>query len=282
MKIVEAIWKNKWIGLSLILAATGCAVLWGYGPESLSDFGLNAFTETLGILVTVFFIDHLLKRQLERRLLPQRSAAYEDVRLYTARFTGFWSDAVRDASASPGPSTYEELFSRERFDELLKHLDLTGKPKVTPPRTWFDWFPHQYHELHELAERILERHNSILDPDAYALVHQLSIEGPSGSILTAIRQTDQINGIPRPTNLGSYWPHPEGMFDAILSLIDWAQREHKYLQSTGITRLKAPPKVPYQWKFEDAGGARLSSDRFIEQAQQFHTWQSRSQKVDLK
>ena len=81
------------VALLLLLSAAPCLGLWLFATGTLSDFGLNAFTETLGILVTVLIVDKLIKRQEERKSLPQKATAYEDVRLLTSRLVEFWSSA---------------------------------------------------------------------------------------------------------------------------------------------------------------------------------------------
>lgn len=70
--------------LLMCFIATACLYLWLGTQGESSNFGLNAFTETLGILITVLIVDHLIKRQEELRSLPQKATAYEDVRLLTS------------------------------------------------------------------------------------------------------------------------------------------------------------------------------------------------------
>ena len=47
--------------------------------EEFKDFGLNFFTEILGVVITVFVIERFIQKKEDKRNLPQKLAAYEDV-----------------------------------------------------------------------------------------------------------------------------------------------------------------------------------------------------------
>ncbi len=63
--------------------------------EEFKDFGLNFFTEILGVVITVFVIERFIQKKEDKRNLPQKLAAYEDVRLYTSRYISFWTETYR-------------------------------------------------------------------------------------------------------------------------------------------------------------------------------------------
>ena len=95
---------NVRIGLALGFVAILCGLLWLLGSEKTwSPFGLNALTTTLGILVTVLFVDYLIKKQEAARQLPQQARAYEDIRLLVTHMIGFWAAAYRHSVPGPGP-----------------------------------------------------------------------------------------------------------------------------------------------------------------------------------
>ncbi|AIW18816.1 hypothetical protein F0267_23095 [Vibrio coralliilyticus] len=89
-----------------------CSILWLWF-DATSDFGLNAFTETLGILVTVFLVERILTKKEAKRALPLRLAAYEDVRLLSCRLIKFWHEIYRSSVPGTTPETIEQLLLRK-------------------------------------------------------------------------------------------------------------------------------------------------------------------------
>lgn len=257
--------ENAVLVVILLAIALVCALVWAFGSAAASSFGLNALTETLGILVTVLLVDHLIQRQSERRALPQRAAAYEDTRLFLARMIGLWTDAYSDSAIGPAPRTISDLFSGEAFDDILTHLNIDGQANVVPRRQWFEWFPERLTELRKQGECILERHNSILAPEAYSWVHQLSTEGPDPGYIRVIRDLDRSDRFPRPTNLGSYWPLPEAFLQSVLALVEWAQKEETYLRAAGVAAVRAAPRTVKTWEPNHTPRSRISDQELMQQ-----------------
>ena len=48
----------------------------------------------LGVAITVFVIDRLIQAREETKNIPQKLAAYEDVRLYASRYISFWTSVA--------------------------------------------------------------------------------------------------------------------------------------------------------------------------------------------
>ncbi len=65
------------------------AVLWQI-EGGAGDFGLNFFTEVLGVVITVLIVDRIAQKREEEKTLPQKLAVYEDVRLLVSRYLSFW------------------------------------------------------------------------------------------------------------------------------------------------------------------------------------------------
>lgn len=126
--------------IALLIALFGAIFLfiWVRTDSPFSEFGLNGFTECLGIGLTVLLIDRLLKRREADRTLPQRLAAHEDVRLLTARITTFWHQAYMSAVPGPLPHSVAELYGTESINRLRALLNMDSEPNVTPTRTWWE------------------------------------------------------------------------------------------------------------------------------------------------
>ncbi|WP_139176957.1 hypothetical protein [Nitrosospira multiformis] len=237
--------------LVLLLSAAVCLCLWLYGSEAFRDFGLNAFTETLGILVTVVIVDNLIKRQEERRSLPQKATAYEDVRLLTSRIVEFWSSVYGSCVPEASPKSLDKLFNADSFQKMGKFLNMDSQPNVTPPRTWWEWLPDNLNHHRKRATVILERHNNVLDPKAYAYVHQIATEGIDPGLIQSIRHHDKVNGFSRPHVLAYYWGPPEGYCQTILGLTSWCENQVKILERNGMRELRRVVSTIGPWELNE-------------------------------
>lgn len=198
--------------------------------DSTKEFGLNFFTEMLGVLVTVLVIEKLLQNREKDRLLPQQMVVYEDVRLFVSRYISFWTTTYRESVPEGDPKDLEELFSESGMPKILKYLHMDSEPNVTPPRKWWDWIVYNAKEFSEAGDKILDRHAHILEPAVYALVHQLT-ESSFNKLLLMIpglKQSDSLRQFPRVKVLGSYsMPPQKEDFEAILGLVDWCESQYK-------------------------------------------------------
>lgn len=262
--------------LLMTLIASGCLLLWLSTSGETSNFGLNAFTETLGILVTVLIVDHLIKRQEELRSLPQKATAYEDVRLLTTRIVSFWSDVYRSCVPEASPASVNELFSPASFEKMQRNLNLDSQPNVAPPRTWWDWLSQSLSDHRKRAETILERHNNVLDPEAYAFVHQIATEGIEPSIIQTLRQSDQQMGFPRPHVLGSYYFLPENYCETVIGLVSWCEAQVRQLESNSIRGLKRVGAVIGPWDRQDNPPSKIDDAELLRQLAAVQQFRERS------
>lgn len=250
--------------------------MWICTDEELSSFGLNGFTETLGIGITVLLIDHLLQKREEQRTLPQRIAAHEDVRLLMARFLSFWHSTYLASVSGDEPESAKDLLSQPYIEKICSQLDMDSEPNVTPRRTWWEWLPQQVSEYKKQAETILERHNTILDPKAYGLVHKFATSGLGPEIISGIRQSDRQMGCPRPTIMGYYFFHHEDYFASALDLIDWCNKEtsliNKFSNHKALlinTKLASHPT-------QRNAKCMISQEKIERQIREFRAYQDRS------
>lgn len=216
---------DKQIVIAIGIVALVFLGLWMLAPGRFSDFGLNGFTETLGIAFTVLLIERLLSRREAVRTLPQRLAAFEDVRLLAQRRITFWHQAYMLAVPDPLPTSVQGLFSKTTIARIGSLLDMDSYANVTPRRTWWQYIPEDLQSFHDSAQRILERYNSILDPEAFLAIHEMLNRAIEPGLPLGILQSDREMGIPRPTVLGAYAPILQDHFDALLRLIEWLVHE---------------------------------------------------------
>src|ERR1051325_1402869 len=256
---LQMFWKNIKSEKVIILTLLGLLLIgflcWLCSSKT-EQFGLNFFTEMLGAAVTVFVIDRLIQNREETRSIPQKLAAYEDVRLYTSRYISFWTSTYRESVPEEEPETIEAFFSENGMTKILNHLYMDSEPNVTPPRKWWDWIVHNAKEFKDNGDKLLDRHSYNLDPIAFGYVHQLT-ESMFNNVLlmaTSIRQSDSTRKFPRVKVLASYsMAPPKADYDAILGLVKWCNEQHALLKkySSSIKKVseyykdknrKMPPK----------------------------------------
>ena len=256
---LRAFWENIRNDKVMILTLFGFLLIglvsW-FGSTKTEDFGLNFFTEMLGVVVTVFVIDRLIQNREEARNIPQKIAAYEDVRLYASRYISFWTNAYRESVPEDEPETLDLFFSEYGMSKILNHLNLDSEPNVTPSRKWWDWIVQNAKEFKDNGDKILDRHSHNLDPIAFGYVHQLTESTFNNAILMlpSIRQSDIQMNFPRVKVLGSYsMPPPKEDYEAILGLVKWCNEQYLFLSKhsssikkvsdyTTFNNRKMPPK----------------------------------------
>ena len=192
----------------------------------------------LGVAVTVFVIDRLIQNREETRSIPQKLAAYEDVRLYTSRYISFWTGVYRESVPEEEPETIEAFYSEAGMSKILYHLYMDSEPNVIPPWKWCDWIVHNAKEFKENGDKLLDRHSHNLDPVAFGYVHQLTESMFNNTLLMypSIRQVDISMKFPRVKILGSYSIHPlTEDFEAILGLVKWCNESYNALKKHSIS-----------------------------------------------
>lgn len=220
---------DKLIAIAISLVAALFLALWLFAPGRLSDFGLNGFTETFGIAFTVLLIDHLLGRREAARTLPQRLAAFEDVRLVVQRRITFWFQAYMLSVPDPLPTTVRELLGPTSIARIGSLLDMDSQANVTPRRTWWRYVPEDLQSFHEEASRVLECYNSILDPQAFLALHKMLNSAGEPGLTVSMLRSDEETGIKRPRVLGNYSFFRPDHFVALLELVDWLIAERARL-----------------------------------------------------
>jgi hypothetical protein len=205
------------------------AFLWIYTSE-YKDFGLNFFTEMLGVLVTILVVERIFRNREKNHLLPQKISAYEDVRLFTTLYINFWVETYRISVPKDDPENLQKFFSQEGMGLIGAYLDMDSEPNVTPNRKWWDWMTYNVKEFQNAGDKILDRHAIILEPELYSQIHQLTESSFNKVIchMPAIRQSDTRNNFQRNTAFGSYSIPPINEdFEAILYLHNWCEKQYE-------------------------------------------------------
>ena len=269
--------ENKKLLNPLFYILLVCLALWLLIPTT-SDFGLNAFTETLGIIVTVILVDKIIRKREEERILPLKIAAYKDVKKLTADILSFWFTIYKESVDEPFPETIEEFFQEDNLKKIAAHLNLDGIPNVTPSRTWWEYLPQLGNQMKQDAERILERHVQNLEPEVYSMIHEQLSLGILSNIgirqITAIKQSDIEHRTPRPRNLGGYFPIIADRYSKIIELYNWCNQYSAYLNSMNADTINSIIKYPNGQ--QTSPKSRFTLEQLVDQTIAYRNWQQNS------
>ncbi|MCP4456575.1 MAG: hypothetical protein GY816_00890 [Cytophagales bacterium] len=226
--------------------------------------------EVLFGIITIGQALHAISIKAEEdKRLPHRLAAYEDVRSLTCMMISYWQDIYLQSVPEKYPDTLENLLSQGNINKMGMCLDLDAKPNVTPPRTWWQWLPEKLTNMTAMAEKILERHVQVLDPNAYSHIHSLLSGGMllpmKANIINSIRQSDKAMGFPRPTNYANYLVDNEVSLKPIIDLDDWCKKEYEALKNNSHVPINEPFKMPEIKEVTNSPASLISQEKLQEQ-----------------
>lgn len=246
----EFIKKSEWLIILIISVLLLIGLVLWLCFDKTKEFGLNFFTEMLGSAVAIFIIDRLIKSREEARSIPQKLAAYEDVRLYTSRYIDFWIGAFRESVPEDDPETVEDFFSENGMSKILKYLYLDSEANVFPSRNWHNWIVDNAKKIQENGNKILDRYSYNLDPEAFGYLHQLTQSVFNTCLLTlpSTYQFDALEKIPRVRVLAYYSIPPDKDFEPILGLLNWCNKTYNQLKKYDASIIKVSEYAPIKDK----------------------------------
>ena len=191
-----------------------------------------------------------------------------------SRIVSFWSDVYRASVPEESPASVTELFNGEAFEKMRRFLNLDAQPNVSPPTNWWDWVPRSLTENRKRGETILERHNNVLDPKAYAF-DKIATGRWQPNLMQSIKQSNTRMGFSRPHVLGNYWFLPENYCDAVVGLVDWCETQFQVLEKNGIKNLKQVGRTIGPWEPKEQPPSMISNEEFARQLAAFESYRQR-------
>jgi hypothetical protein len=240
-----------------------------------NDFGANAITESLSILITVAVLDTLIKVKDKKDKTPLLCSQYIDIARFVNTFMEFWNSihiaACKDHETAPA----EVLFSNVTFEELFSRLDMTRYPNVNPKRTWFDWFAENGKRFENQAKELMDRYIGIMEPELYSCIHYIKDESRFFSLMmniTFMRDYHIQNKIPKPNNLWSFFPMVDDKFFAsVLYINKWKNEQYCYLAKKGLKVIEYNLTTSSIHSFNDS---RMTDEQIFTQNKVFNEWVS--------
>ncbi|MDQ1637954.1 MAG: hypothetical protein QOF62_1293 [Pyrinomonadaceae bacterium] len=151
-------------------------------PASLRDFSLNLLSEVIGILVTVFFVDRLLKRREDRRWAPAKNLL--EARLFKlAEQIIFAVIGIGEGYEAWGKlrmyyfgeATVMSYCNAEQIDsKYIFRVIEANRARSESSRLRFDYRP--FPEAQGKLNAILDTSAFLIDPEAIELLLQLDEE----------------------------------------------------------------------------------------------------------
>ncbi len=235
------------ICLSLLLGIA--AYLWLFTSRA-SEFGLNFFTEIMGVAITVLVVDRLISRREQRKEeakeLPRRLTNYRHVARFTNRFLQDYLWMYEVCSKDPLPATIEEFLQPKTFKLINLRLDFNASIGLDQPdvRVRDNLLACSMRAMRN-GERILDRSFGLapevqnhLDQLLYSDFFDFLLEMPARDSMFAQMQRDIEAG-------GNYFDQSHRTFlfaptenecNAIVGLYHWCHSEYARLKDHSAVR----------------------------------------------
>lgn len=162
-----------WLLLLIIVLATAASIVWGDTPL-VGRFGPNLATESLGILLTVFFVRRFMEQAERARRLRASAGALRKSRVALQEMVGAWCATLKGCMPSSGTrtATAGTLIGLNSSEWLLS-LDPGAAHPGRANERWLDDLAAQLRHAQESLDRIVGTYGGILDPEYVEAVDAL-------------------------------------------------------------------------------------------------------------
>lgn len=246
--------------------------------NSVKDFSLNAFTEILGIFITIAFVDVLMGKWALRQSLPQKAAIYEEIRLLVARIVGFWADAYKFSVPENSPESIGKLFSEDNFLKIFNNLNLQSSSNVinaTGKITWMESLLSHLQDQQKRLDKIISRYSSIMDPEIFLCISDIGNDGLSVEQIMSIVEWDVTNKCPRPKILGAYYSVSNNFCKNVVKLASWCEKEYYNVHKIRNYTPKLAPVIN-PWEKQENPPSRMAEAEKERQSKAFAEFQQNS------
>jgi hypothetical protein len=239
---------NLLLTVFLIGVLIGALVIWIFGGKNYTDFGLNLFTEMLGVLITIFVIDYLVKRREHKKQLPIKASIYKDTFKFFGQYITIFHSSYVVSVPDELPENLEDFISENGIGKVFKYLDLNTKPRITPERTWFNYFQERRNSILNLGNTFLERYKGFTEPEVFNAIHTLingTFLGTLGMMPTIMKvQSNKDNNYIM--SFDSFHVHfSKEEYQALNILNNWIKKNYRTLKKFDATI----PKYKFKTEF---------------------------------
>lgn len=248
--------KSEWntflnqVHLSSLFVVIGLFSIAFWTTDSTDDFGLNAFTELLGVALTIFIVNRVFENRQKREELPARILVYKEITAMTNRIILFWS-RIEMATSVERSNNVDELLNQENIARLAQKLDLLGDPPPNTAKNWLEFFEQEITLVQNYHTKLLSNYVNHLTPDQVSLIHGIaeesifSLSGFHGMVNSYNENVKKYSSNMSifPSYLSAILPAPNYSYSNIIELHHICLEENIFLEEQGISWLEPPTKV---------------------------------------
>jgi hypothetical protein len=245
--------------------------------ESFSDFGLNFATETIGVLITVYIVDFLLKSREQARLAPMRIIVFQEICALSNRFMGLIFELYSESEKEPPPDTVKAFIKDDCIYRALLHASIDDRPRVSPPQTMAQYLSANAMYFEKSSEQILLKYSNFMSPKTANILHKVFVESAFVAILKTLPKTvQQRQNLPYPKSLIYHLYNPDDKDKNNLILLNsWLEKERSDLLSieSDLRKLSNPKYLNNRSK-EHKYIYRISDADLEKQVREFEKWKA--------
>lgn len=185
-------------------------------------FAPNVATETLGIIVTVAFVQRFLERQERARRLRRSVSGLRKARQALERLRSVWADLIKGSQRSasaPQRATIDELFAPHVTEDLIycdhrRNRDASGEGMDS----WLEWAGRQFIAARKVLEELLVTYGGTLDAAYLEIVDGL-VEDPFLDLVIALSNENDLTTREWRVRFNTARGHREAHFRRLLRAI---------------------------------------------------------------
>jgi hypothetical protein len=192
--ILKKFWsyiKHNLVIFFVLLWLLELAFLLWQETAAASEFGLNFFTELLGVGITVFLVEELIKAREEKKNLGPKTLAYKNIMRFVHRYIWFWRDIYRTSVPKSEPDTIKDFFTRENISWIWFYLDLDASinndldevgvganiKKFLFTGTYWEFIPNRMQKFEKQLDKILKTYANYLEPEILTSLIEINENG---------------------------------------------------------------------------------------------------------
>jgi hypothetical protein len=211
---------------------------------NVDRFAPNIATETLGIIVTVAFVQRFLERQERARRLRRSVSGLRKARQALERLRSVWADLVKGSQHSPSAPqrpTIEELFAPHVTEDLIycdhrRNRDASGEGMDS----WLEWAARQISAAKKVLEELLVTYGGTLDAGYLEVVDEL-VEDPFLDLIISLADNERLSTREWRVRFNTARGHREAHFRRLLRAI--AHHNRLASEAARFRSRKAAPRT---------------------------------------
>lgn len=145
--------------------------IWYKFPNNfyIGSYFPNITTELLGILVTIFFVDYLLKVERKKQDDKYTLIAYNRIATQIKTILELFLQIYKASSTKDAVkkfTSYDDFLNKDNFDHILEqyaYFDFKKEAPVVPKQDWFKFTEYTINFGLKEISSIIDRHLSFLD-----------------------------------------------------------------------------------------------------------------------